>query len=160
MFIVQLLSRVWLLATPWTTAHQAPLSSTVSQSLLRFMSIESVMPSNSLTLCRPPPSPPALSPSQHQGLFQWVDFLHQVAKVFSISPSNEYSGLISFRIGWLYLLAFQGTLKSSLAPQFKSISSSAFSLLCGPTLTSVHDYWKNHSLDYINLFQQSDVSAF
>ena len=78
----------------------------------------------------------------------------------SVSLSKEYSGFISFRIGWFYLLVFQGTLKSSLAPQFKSISSSAFSLLCGPTLTSVHDYWKNHSLDYMNLFQQSDVYAF
>ena len=68
--VVQLLSCVCLLATPWSAAHQAPLSSTVSQSLLRFMSIESVMPSNSLTLCQPPPSPPALSLSQHQGLFQ------------------------------------------------------------------------------------------
>ena len=66
---------------------------------------------------------------------------------FSISPSNEYSGLISFRIDWLNLLAVQGTLKSSPAPQFKSISSLALSFLDRPTLTSIRDYWKNHSFD-------------
>ena len=66
---------------------------------------------------------------------------------FSISPSNEYSGLISFRIDWFDLLAAQGTLKSSPAPQFQSISSSVLSFLYSPTLTSIHDYWKNHSFD-------------
>ena len=66
---------------------------------------------------------------------------------FSVSPSNEHSGLISFRIEWLDLLAAQGTLKSFPAPQFEGISSSALRLLYGPTLTSIHDYCKNHSLD-------------
>ena len=66
---------------------------------------------------------------------------------FSISPSNEYSGLISFRMDWFDLLAIQGTLKSSPTPQFKSINSSALSFLYGPTFTSIHDHWKNHSLD-------------
>ena len=66
---------------------------------------------------------------------------------FSISLSNEYSGLISFRMDWLDLLAVQGTLKSLLQAQFKSINSSALSFLYNPTLTSVHDYWKNHSFD-------------
>ena len=70
---------------------------------------------------------------------------------------NEYSWLISFRIDWFALLAVQ---ESSPTPQFKRISSSALSLLYGPTLTSMHDYWKNHSLDYKDLCQQSDVSAF
>ena len=70
---------------------------------------------------------------------------------FSISPSNEYSGLISFGIDWFVLLAVQGTLKTSPAPQFESISSSVFSLLYGPALTSIQDYWKNHSFDYIDL---------
>ena len=103
---IQLLSHVRLFATPWTAARQASLSITNSRSLLRLMSIELVMPS---------PSPPAFSLSQHQGLFQWVSYSHQVAKVywnfsFSISPSNEYSGLISFRIDWFDLLAVQGTL--------------------------------------------------
>ena len=96
---VQSLSRVQLFATPWTAACQAPLSFSISQSLLRFMSIESGMsdalqPSHSLS----PPSPPALNLSQHQGLFPWVSSSHQVAKVlelsFRINPSNE---------GWLPL---------------------------------------------------------
>ena len=99
------------------------------------------------------PSPPALNLSQHQGLshqsalhMRWPQYW---SFSFSISPSNEYLGLVSFRIGWFALLAVQGTLKSLLQhhSSFKSISSSAFSLLYGPTLTSIHDYWKNHSLD-------------
>ena len=97
------------------------------------------------------PSPPVLNLSQHQGLFKWVSSLHHVAKYwsfsFSISSSNEYSRLISFRIDWLDLLAVQGTLESSPTPHFKSINSSALSFLYGPTLTSIHDYWKNHSFD-------------
>ena len=79
---------------------------------------------------------------------------------FSISPSNEYSELISFRMDWFDLLAVQGTLKSLLQPQFKSINSLLLSLLYGPTLTSIHVYWKNHSFDYMDLCQQSDESAF
>ena len=110
---VQLLRCVWLFGTPWTTAQQASLSITNSQSLLKLMSIDSVMPSNHLT-----PSPPALNLSQHQSLFKWVSFSLQVAKVFSfsfnISPSNEHRGLISFRMDWLDHLAVQGTLKSLL----------------------------------------------
>ena len=78
---------------------------------------------------------------------------------FSISPSSEYSGLISFRIDWFDLVV-QGTQESSPTPQFKSINSSALSLLHGPNLTSIHDYWKNHSFDYTDLCQQSDISAF
>ena len=66
---------------------------------------------------------------------------------FSVSPSNEYLGLISFRMDWLDFLAVQGTLKSSPTPQFKSINSLALSFLYSPTLTSIHDYWKNYSLD-------------
>ena len=77
---------------------------------------------------------------------------------FSISLFNEHSGLVSFRMDWLDLLAVQGTLKSLLASQLKSIHS-VLSLLYGPTLTSVHDYWKNHSFDSMDLCQQSDVSA-
>ena len=77
---------------------------------------------------------------------------------FSISPSNEYSGLISFRIDWFDLLVVPGTLVSSPAPQIKSINSSVLSHLYGPNLTSIHDSWKNHSFDYMDLCQQSDVS--
>ena len=103
------------------------------------------------------PSPPSFNFSQHQGLFQWVSSSHHVAKVSelqlqhqsfqSISPSNEYSGLISFRMDWLDLLAVQGTLKNPPIPQFKSINSLVLSFLYSPPLTSIHDYWKNHSFD-------------
>ena len=79
---------------------------------------------------------------------------------FSMSPSNEHSGLISFRMDWLDLLEVQGTLKSSPAPQFRSINFLALSFLHSSTLTSIHDHWKNHSLDQTDLCWQSNVSAF
>ena len=89
------------------------------------------------------PSPPAINLSQLQDLFQWVGSSHQVAKVlsfsFSISPSNEYSGLIFFRIVWFDVFTAQGTLKSPPALQFESINSFTLSFLYGPTLTSVHE---------------------
>ena len=131
---VQLFSHVLLFATPWTAAHQASLSNTNSWSILKFTSIKSVMPSNHLILCRPP-SPPAFHLSQHQSLFQWVSCLHQVVKYWSfslnISPSNEYSGLISFRMDWLDLLAVQGTYKSLLQHH----SSKASILQCSAFFT-------------------------
>ena len=147
--------------TPWTTAHQAFLSSTRSQSLLKFVSIESVMLSNHLILCLPLLLLPSIFPGIR--VFSIESALHVSGPKywsFSFSPSKEYSGWISFRIDWFDLLAVQGTLESSLAPQFKSINSSVLSLLYGPTLSSLHDYWKNHRLDYTDLCQQSDVSAF
>ena len=114
---VQSLSRVWLFVTPWIAVRQASLSITNSWSFLKLISTESVMPSNHLILLLSP-SPSAFNLSQHQGLFQWVSSSHQVAIVldfsFSISPSNEYSGLISFRMDWLDFLALQGTLKRLL----------------------------------------------
>ena len=79
---------------------------------------------------------------------------------FSISPSNEHSGLISLKIDWLDLLAVQGTQESSPIPKFKSINSLALSFLYSPTLTSIHDYWKNHSFDKTEICWQSNVSAF
>ena len=79
---------------------------------------------------------------------------------FSISLSSEYSRLISFRIDWLDLFAVQGTLESSPAPQFESINSSVLSLLYGLTLTSIHDYWKNHNFDYMDLCQQSNIARY
>ena len=122
---VQLLGHVQLFATPWTAAHQASLSITNSWSLLKLMSIASVMPSNHLVLCCPLLLSPSIFPSIRVFFFQWVGSSHQVVKIlefqlqhqsfqwiFSISPSNEYSGLIPFRIDWLDLLAVQGTLKS------------------------------------------------
>ena len=138
-------------ATPWTAARQASLSITNSRSLIKLMSIEPVMPSNHLILCCSLLLPPSIFPSIR--VFSSESVLHirwpkDWSFSFSISPSNEYSGLISFRIDWLDLLAAQGTLKSLLpTPQFKSVSSSALSFLYGPTLTSIHDHWKNHSLD-------------
>ena len=119
---VQSLSHVQLFVTPWTAAHQASLSITNSQSLLKLMSIESVMPSNHLILCHPLFLPPSIFPSNR--VFSNVSSSCQVAKYwsfsFSISPSNEYSGLISFRIDWLDLLAVQGTLKSCLQHQVQN----------------------------------------
>ena len=124
---VQSLSHVWHVVTPWTAAHQASLPITNSRSLLKLMSIESVMPSNHLILLSS--FPPAFNLFQHQGIFQRVSSSHQVPKYwsfgFSISPSIEYSGLISFQRDWLDLLAVQGTLKSLLQHH-----SSKASILC------------------------------
>ena len=110
---------------PWTAAHQAPLFLIMSQSLLRFMSIKSVMPSNCLIFCHPLLLLPSIFPSirvfssESDLCIRWPKYW---SFSFSISPSNEYSGLISFRIDWLDLLAVQGTLKSFPTPQLKSMS--------------------------------------
>ena len=141
-------SRVQLFASPWTAARQASLSITNSQSLLKLMSIESVMPSN---LCCPLLLLPSIFPSIR--VFSNESALHvrwpeYWSFSFNISPSNEHSGLISFRMDWLDLLAVQGTLKSLLQHHSsKSVNFSALSFLHSPTLTSIHDHWKNHSLD-------------
>ena len=114
---VQLLSRVRFIATPWTAAHQASLSITNSQSLLKLMSIVSMRPSNYVILCRPLLFPPSIFPSirsfSNESVLRirWPKYW---SFSFSISPSNEYSELISFRIDWFDLLAVQGTLKSLL----------------------------------------------
>ena len=105
-------NHVWLFVTPWTEACQAFLSITNSWSLLKLMSIESMMPFNHFIPLFP--SPPALNLSQHQDLLQWIRWPKYWCFTFSISPSNEYSGLISFRVDWLDLHAVQGTLKSLL----------------------------------------------
>ena len=123
---VQSLSRVQLFATPWTTACRASLS------VFKLMSIESVMPSNHLILCHPLLLQPSIFPSIK--VFSNESTLHiRWPKYwifsFSISPSIECSGLISFRIDWFDLRAVQGALKSCSAPQFESISSLALSLL-------------------------------
>ena len=151
--VVQSLIRVWLFATPWTAAHQASLSFTNSWSLLKLMSIESVMPPNSLFLCRPlllPSIFPSIRVFSNESALhiRWPKYW---SFSFSISPSSEYSGLISFRMDWFNLLAVHGASEeSSPTPQFKSINSSALSLLYGPTLTSIHDYWRHHSFDYMD----------
>ena len=118
---VQSLSHVPLFATPWTATCQAPLSITNSQSLLKLMFIELVMPSNHLILCRPLLLPPSVFPSirvfSNESVLriQWPKYWRFS---FSISPSTEHPGLISFRMDWLDLLAVQGTLKSSKVSKF------------------------------------------
>ena len=139
--VVQLLSCVWFLVSPWTAAHQVSLSFAIFRNLLRLRSIELVMPSNHLFLCRPRLLLPSIFPS-----IRWPKYW---SFSFNISPSNEYSGLISFRMDWFDLLAVQGTLKSLL--QHHSSKASVLlvlSLLYGPVLTWVQDYWKNHKSCY------------
>ena len=137
---VQLLSLVQLFATPWAAAHQASLSITNSQSLLKLMSIESVMPSNCLILCFPLLLLPSIFPSirvfsnESVLCIRWPKYwsFH-----FSISPSNEHPGLISFRMDWLDLLAVQGTLKSLL----QYCSSKASILQCSAFFTVQLSQW-------------------
>ena len=151
-YSVQSLGRVHLFVTSWTAAGQTSLSITNSWSLLKLMSIESVMPSSHLILCRSFLLLPSIFPSIR--IFSNESVLHirwpkDWSFSFSISPLNEYTGLISFRpgwTGWISLLS-KDSQESSPTPQFKSINSPAFSFLYNPTLTSIHDYWKNHSFD-------------
>ena len=141
----QSLSRVWLFATPWIAAPQASLSITNSRSSLS----QWCHPAISTSVV---PSPPALNPSQHQSLFQWVNSSHEVAKVLEFQLQHR-----SFQRNPRADLLQNGLVgppcsprdsqESSPTPQFKSINSSVLSLLHSPTLTSIHDHWKNHSLD-------------
>ena len=146
--------------TPWTAAHQASLSITNSWSLLKLMSIESVMPSNHLILCHPLLLLPSI-------FSDFMVFSNESVLIirwhwsfsFSISPSNEYSRLISFRTDWFDLFTAQGTLKSLN----QHCSSKASVLQCSVfmiQLTFICDYWKNHSFDSTELGWQSYVSAF
>ena len=144
--------------SPWTSACQASLSFIVSWSLFRLMSIEPVMPSNHLFSSSPQSFPASRSfpMSQHIASGGQV-----IGDSVGFSPSNEYSGLIAFR-DWLVsspccLRDFQ---ESSPATCFESISSSVPSLLYSLTVTSVRDYERNHSFDYMDLSWQSDLSAF
>ena len=131
-------------------ARQTSLSITNSRSSLKLTSIESAMPSGHLILCHLllllPPSPPSIGVVSNESTLhmRWPEYW---SFSFSITPSKEHQGLISFRMDWLELLSVQGTLKSLLTPQFKSTNSSVLSFLHSPTLTSIHDHWKNHSLD-------------
>ena len=144
----QSLSHVRLFVTPWTAARQASLSTTNSQSLLKLMSIKSVMPSNHLILCRPLLLQPLILPSI--GVFSSESVLRirwpkYWSFSFSISPSSEYSGLISFRVDW-FDLAVQRILNSLLqlhSSKASILQRSDFFIV--PTLTSIHDYWKNRS---------------
>ena len=147
---VQLFSCVQLFVTPWTAGCQASLSITNSQSLHKLMSIELVMPSNHLILCHPLLLLPSIFPSirvfSNESTLQ-IKWPKYWSFGFSIRPSSEYSGLISFRMNWLDLLAVQGTFKSLLQHHSSKASILWHSFLHSPTLTSIHDHWKNISLD-------------
>ena len=152
---VQWLSCVLLLVTPWTAARQASSSITNSQSLLKLMSIELVMPSNHLILCLPLLLPPSIPPSIR--VFSNESALHirwpkYWSFSFNISPSSEHSGLISFRMDSLDLLAVQGNLKSLLQHR-----SSKASILRRSTFFIVQ---LSHSFDYMAVYRQSGVSVF
>ena len=160
--VVWSLSCVWLFATHGLQHTRLPCPS-ISWRLFKLMSIELVMPFNHLILCCPH-SPPAFSLPQHQGFFQWVGFSSQPKYwnfSFSISPSNAYSGLICFRIDGFDLLAVQGTLRSLL--QHSSKASVLWHLAFFMAQFS-HPYMttgkKNHTFDYTDLCQTSDISAF
>ena len=148
---VKSLSHVRLFATPWTAACQATLSITNSQSPPKHMSIESLMPSNHLILCHPLLLLPSIFPSirvfSNESILP-IGWPKYWSFSFNISPSNEYTELVSFRMDRLDLLAVQGTLKSLLQHH----SSKASILWCSAFFTvqlstSIHDHWKNHSLD-------------
>ena len=150
--------------TPWTAAHQASLSFTISRSLLKLMFIESMMPSNHLILCHPLLLLPSIFPnirvfSKESALrIRWPKYW---SFSFNISPSNECSGLIFFRIDWFEILAVQGTLKSLLQYHYSKTSVLlVLSLFYCLALTSVPEYWKSHSFYYMDLCRQNNVSAF
>ena len=122
---------------------------------------DAIHPSHPLLL----PSLPSLSLSQHQGLFQWVGFSHQVAKILELllqchSFLWTNSGLISFRIEWFHLLAVHRTLKTPLQHHSSNALILQYSAFFMVQFTSIHDYWKSHSFDYMDLCWQTDVSAF
>ena len=149
MVVLQPLNCVHLFGNPRTVVCQAPLSFTVSWSLLTLTSIESVMPSKHLILCQPLllssifPSVRVFS-CESALCIRWPKYWNFS---FSISPSSEHSGLIFFRIDWFHLLVVQGTLKSLLQHHSSKASVLGTQPSYGPTLTPIHDYWKNHCFD-------------
>ena len=146
--VVQLLSHVWLFVTPWTAARQVVLYHLpeFAKTHVHWVS-DDIQPS---ALFYPLILLPSVFPSikvfsKESALrIRWPKYW---SFSFSISPSNEYSGLISFRFDWLDPFSWRDSQESSPAPQFKSISSLVLNLLYGPTLTPAHDYWKNHNFD-------------
>ena len=147
---VQSLSRVQLFETPWTAALQASLSITNSRSLLKLMSTESVMPSNHLILCHTLLLLPSIFPSIR--VFSKSQFFISggqsigVSALASVLPMNVQDWFPLGWTGWISLLS-KGLSRVFSTPQFKSINSWALSFLYSPTLTSIHDYWKKHSVD-------------
>ena len=149
--VIQLLSHVWCFVTPWTAAHQVCLSFTISQNLFKFMFIELVMPSNHLIFCHPFLLLPSIFPSVR--VFSPVSQLFAsggqsigVSASTSVLPMNIQDWSVLGWTGWISLQS-RDSQESSPTPQFKSINSSVLSFLYSPTLTSIYDYWKNHSLD-------------
>ena len=151
---VQSLICVWLFATPWTRVRQAFLSITNSCSLLKLMSIELVMSSNHLSLCHPflllPSAFPESGSFPVSQLFLSGGQSIGVSASASVLPINIQDWFPLVWIGWMSCSP-RDAQESSPTPQFKSISSLVLSFLYGPTLTSIHDYWKDHGLDYVPL---------
>ena len=146
--------------TPWTAVCKIPLSITNSQSLLKLKSIESVMPSNHFILCHSLLLPPSIIPSIRvfsNELALCIKWPKCWSFSFHISPSNKYSRLISFRIDWFDLLAVSKSLLQHHNLKASILRCLAFLMV---QLTSVHDYWKNHSFDCVDLCWQSDVPTF
>ena len=143
---------------PWTAAHRASLSFTISRCLLKLMSIELVMLFNHLIFC----CPFLLLPSIFPSIRVFANLVAEVLELQLQHQSFQWTVRVDFPQDWLVWSSYcpRGSQESSLALQFESISSLVFSLPCGPTLISVHDYWKNHSFDLTDLCWQSDVSAF
>ena len=139
-----------------------PCPSPKSRSLLKFMSVELVMPSNHLIFCHPLPLPPSIFPSirvfsnESVLCIRWPKYC---SFSFSISPSNKYSGLISFRMNWLDLLQSKGVSRVFSNTTVQKHWFFGLSLYC-PMHKSIHDYWKNHSFYYTDICRQSNVSAF
>ena len=160
--VVQSISHVQLFATPWTAACQASLSFTIAQSLLKLMSIESMMLCNHLILCHPLLLLPSVFPNIR--VFSSELTLHiRWPKYWSLASASVLSMCIqgSFPVGLTDLVTLLAKgLSRVLQHQFEGINSLALSLIYGPTLTSVLDYRKDHSFDYIDLCQQSDVFTF
>ena len=145
-----------------STPGKHSLSFTISLSLLKLMSIESGMPSNHPIFCCPlllSSVFPSIRVFSNKSTFhiRWPKYW---SFSFRTSPSNEYSGLISFKSDWFDLLAVQRTLKSLFYTTIRKHQFLVLSLLYGSALTYIHDYWKNHNFDYMDLRQQSDLSAF
>ena len=156
--VIQSLSHIWLFVTPWTVAHQDPLYSTISLSLLKFMSTESVILSSatSFSFCLQS----FLVSGSFPELALCVTWPKYWSFTFHLSPSNEYSGLVSFRIDWFDLLAVKvlsRVFPSTTIRKHQFFSTQPF---YGPTLTYIHDYWKDHSFDYMDLCWQNDFLAF
>ena len=159
--VVRSLSYIWLFATQWTAAHHASLSFSISWSLLTLTAIKLVMPSNHLIICHPLLLLPSIFPSIRVFVnksalhIRWPKYWS-----FSISPSNEYQDWFPLGLAGLISLLSKGLSRLFSNTTLKSINSSVLSLIYGPDLTSIHDYWKNHTFDQMDFCRQTHVFAF